>query len=62
VFNPLLTKTMKKPVMVTWRHSIGRAGNAPPAQIREMIDSNTPAVMNRIPENSAGGRVWTAIW
>ena len=61
VFKPLLTNTMKKPAMATWRHSIRRRGMGLPLQILAMSASTLPAVTKRIPENSAGGRLATAI-
>ena len=62
VFKPLLTNTMKKPAMVTWRHSIKRVGSRLPPQNSATSASSTPAVTNRIPANSAAGRLPTAIF
>ncbi len=53
---------MKKPAIVTWRHSISRRGNAWPPKKCADSASKTPAVMKRIAENSATGRLWTAIF
>ena len=61
MFSPLLTNTMKNPVMMTCRHSIRRTGQELPPQILAMSASKIPAVAKRIPENSAGGRLATAI-
>ncbi len=60
VFKPLLTNTMKKPAMMTWRQSIRREGHELPLQTLAMSASSVPAVAKRIPEKSAGGRFMTA--
>ena len=61
VFRPLLTNTMKKPATVTWRHSMLSVGRRLPPQILEITASRVPAVTKRMPENSAGGMLLTAI-
>src|ERR1700675_2042467 len=61
LLKPLLIKTMKKPAMTTWRHSIRRAGSRSPPYRQAIKVSRMPAVTNRTPANSAGGRLATAI-